>query len=131
MKMCKKRSEEDIPNTHFSKNELIDYFSNTLSITNPRPVASRMVAKCIRRWEYLDVITDIPASKDQINDGSKSYRFRSKFERPKRILLEGIDVYGNYEDMSVELQVKIEAMREILQDFYDDVGPQSPLDKFA
>lgn len=131
MKIGKKRSEEEIPNTHFSRDELINYFSNTLSITNPRPVASNMVAKCIRRWEYMDIITKVPLGKDQINDGSQSYRFRSKFERPKRILLEGIDIYGDYVDSSIELQVKIEAMREVLQDVYDEVGPQSPLDRFA
>lgn len=122
--MASNRRESEVPNTHFSRQELQNYYSDTLHGSDSDHKASQLTDRVLELWGHLRVITEIKSSNDQIDDGSTSYRFKSRKQNPKSIY---DDIAEEYDKKSIEFLLEIEAINEAIEQFQEDKGVQSDL----
>ena len=76
----------------------------------------------------MEVITGIRESRNDI-DGSEFYRFTVNGRLSQDNVIE--TVTDNYLEQTSEFYIKIEAMREALDDYRDEYGEQSTLRELA
>ncbi|QIO25410.1 hypothetical protein [Haloarcula sp. JP-L23] len=127
-KLASNRRESDIPNTHFSRAELRNYFDNTLHGPDSTNKAMQLVKRMITLWKHFDLIAKISPSNDQINDESTSYRFKSRKRNPKSIY---DDVSEDYDEKSIEFLLEVESMEVAIQEYEEENGIQSDLATFG
>lgn len=127
-KMASNRVDTDIPNTHFSKQELLDYYTDTLHGSDSRHKASQLSDRVVRLWKHFDLIDEVPSGDDQIGDGSTVYRFKSRKRNPDSIY---DDLSAEYKNQSISFLLEVEAMEEAIEEFQEDRGVQADLGEFA
>ncbi|WP_152418396.1 hypothetical protein [Halorubrum aidingense] len=126
-KMASNRVDTDIPNTHFSKQELLDYYRDTLHGPDSAHKASQLSGRVIRLWKYLDLLAEVSSGDDQIEDGSTVYRFKSRKRNPDSIY---DDLSEEYEDQSITFLLEVDAMEDVIEQYQDDSGVQADLGEF-
>jgi len=126
--MASNRNNSEIPNTHFSRQEIQDYFQNTLHGSDSDHKATQLADRVLKLWEYIEIIAEVKSSNDQIEDGSTSYRFKSRKQNPKSIY---DDIAEDYDQKGVEFLLEVEAMEKAIDQFKEDKGIQADLAAFS
>lgn len=128
IKMASNHLDTDIPNTHFSTQELRNYFDSTLYGSDSTHKASILTGRVIQLWEHLDIMTKVSDSNDKIDDGSTVYRLRSRKQNPQTIY---DDISDNYDEECIEFLIESKAMEQTIEQFEEDKGVQADLATFS
>ena len=119
-----REENDDGPLTHFAREEIEDYISDTLFGSDMSEESSHKTDVLLTRWDQMEVIRSVSSSRNDI-DGEEFYRFVASANKSQEDIIE--TVTSNYQDRTVDFRIDIDAMEQALEVYRDEYGEQATL----
>ena len=114
----------DGPSTHFTREEIESHIEETLFKQGVSDEAEDRTEYLLTRWEEMDLITRIQSSRNEI-DGEEFYRFTVDGGMSQDNILR--EVTSEYKELSINFQIKVDAMEVALEAYRGKFGEQATL----
>lgn len=124
--LLKQRSRNDEPLREFAAQEIRELVTSQRHLPHydANSVGERIFSGLVERLEDYTLISQIEPEDTELTEDDEFYRFTVRGRSIDTVLR---NLRDKYREKSVERQIQLEAMREVIQEFNDD---QSKLDDF-
>lgn len=111
--LVKKRVPEDVPNTHFTMREAVEYFEDQRNFakTSGIVLGRSDAVEIVDWWQEVDIVSSISPSQTDLSGANRYYRFSINAQKPSGIMR---TVSDETEDNIIREEFERYAMRETL-----------------